>query len=85
VRGDKAASVSKEKKDNMKQHDEYVKELARRLCAATLSCELRVSLQHAYNNWIKTQESEIGDYWISLAQQVVAACQSQTSRTATKP
>jgi hypothetical protein len=60
----------------MKQHDEYVKELARRLCAATLSCELRVSLQHAYNNWVKTQASEIGDYWISLAEQVVSARQA---------
>lgn len=61
----------------MNQHDEYVKELARRLCAATMSCELGVSLQHAYNNWIKAQESEIGDYWINLALQVVAARQQQ--------
>ncbi len=60
----------------MKQHDEYTKELARRLCAAALSCELRVSLQHAYNNWVKTQGSEIGDYWISLAEQVKSARQA---------
>jgi hypothetical protein len=65
----------------MKQDDDYIKELARRLCAATLSCELRVSLQHAYKNWIKTQGSAIGDYWISLAKQVVAARQSQTSQS----
>jgi hypothetical protein len=56
----------------MNQHDEYIKELARRLCAAAMSCELRVSLQHASKNWVKTQESEIGDYWISLALQVAA-------------
>ena len=62
-----------EKKHNMKQHDDYIKELARKLCAASLSCEMRVSLQHAYKNWVKGQESEIGDYWISLAEQVVAA------------
>ena len=60
----------------MKQHDEYTKELARRLCAAALSCELPVSLQHAYNNWVKTQGSEIGDYWISLAEQVKSARQA---------
>ena|SRR5438128_1270681 len=56
----------------MEQHDEHIKELARRLCAATISCEMGISLQHAYKEWVKTQESEIGAYWINLAEQVSA-------------
>jgi hypothetical protein len=56
----------------MKQPDEDIKELARRLCAATISCEMGMSLQHAYKEWVKSQESEIGAYWIALAEQVSA-------------
>jgi hypothetical protein len=54
----------------MKQPEEHIKELARRLCAAAVSCEMGISLQHAYKSWVKNQESEIGGYWISLAEQV---------------
>jgi hypothetical protein len=71
----------------MIKYEENVKELARRLCAATLSWELRVSLQHADNNWVKKQESEIGDYWVHLAEEVIAARQmmDSQSQTATNP
>jgi len=31
-----------------------------------------VSLQHAYNKFVKTQRGEIGPYWIELAKQVTA-------------
>jgi hypothetical protein len=55
----------------MEDNHEYVKELARRLCAATLSCELRVSLQHAYKEGIKKQGGEIGPCWIALAKHVI--------------
>jgi hypothetical protein len=54
----------------MEELDEHIKELARRLFAAAISCWTGVSLQHAYNNFVKTQESEIGTYWIDLAKQV---------------
>jgi hypothetical protein len=56
----------------MKEENEHIKELARRLFAASISCWQGISLQHAYNEWVKTQEGEIGSYWIELAQQVTA-------------
>jgi hypothetical protein len=56
----------------MENSDEHIKELARRLFAAAISCWQGISLQHAYNNFVKTQEGEIGSFWIDLARQVTA-------------
>jgi len=56
--------------DDMEKHDEHIKELARRLFAAAISCWTGVSLQHAYKNFVKAQEGDIGAYWIDLAKQV---------------
>lgn len=67
----------------MKEPEEHIKELARRLCAAAISCEMGISLQHAYKTWVKNQESEIGGYWISLAEQVFSR-HSATSTTDSK-
>ena len=65
---------------HMKEPEEHIKELARRLCAAAISCEMGVSLQHAYKSWVKNQEGEVGGYWISLAEQVFSR-NSATSTT----
>ena len=54
------------------EEPEHIEELARRLFAAAISCWTGVSLQHAYNNSLKSQENEIGPYWIELAKQVTA-------------
>ena len=52
------------------EYDDNIKELARRLFAATISWKLRVTLQHAYKDWANRQDTDIGPYWIELAKQV---------------
>lgn len=48
--------------------EEFIEELARRLCAAPLSTQLGVSLQTAYKH---VQGVKIGPYWLMLAHAVM--------------
>jgi len=58
---------------DMEEQPEHIKELARRLFAAAISCWTPgMSLRHAYDEFVKKQEGEIGFYWIELAKQVTA-------------
>lgn len=52
------------KTDEQNPLDEYDVELARRLCAAVVSMQLRVSLQHAYKTYV---DDTPGDSWIRMA------------------
>jgi hypothetical protein len=68
-----ASHASATPTDDMQEQPEHIQELARRLFAAAISCWTPgMSLQHAYNNFAKREQGEIGSYWIELAKQVTA-------------
>jgi len=46
-----------------------VDELARRLCCAWISCQLRVSYQHSLKTYMK--DDPPGEYWYQLARGVM--------------
>jgi hypothetical protein len=58
------------KKDKERTTEDHLNEMARRLCAATISCEMGVSVQTAYNTYTKGKEIPSDSYWFKLARLV---------------
>lgn len=48
---------------------DFIKELARRLCAASISCGLGLkSVDYTLKNYV--EDGDVGDFWVALAIQV---------------
>ena len=54
-----------------KEVDPYTDELARRLAAAAVSVNMGLSLQHTYKRYFQTLPRPMGEYWLSLAEQII--------------
>ncbi len=59
--------------------EDQIEELARRLAAAEMSVFGRVSLQHAYKQYV--QDKPVGDFWIQLARDVASYRRQEMERS----